>query len=53
MLSGKDLPRHNEAKIDKARVDQGIWVFPHQFDEYGDFITNGPGERVVRSSFTI
>ena len=50
MLSGKDLPRHGQMTIDKARVDHKIWEFPQQFDIDGEFLTNGPDTEYVRSN---
>ena len=38
MLSGKDLGNG----IQNARVDRRVWDFPVQFDEAGNFMTDGP-----------
>ena len=45
-LTGKDMTE----RVDCARVDKDIWMFPRQFDASGRFITNGPGTRVIEDS---
>ena len=45
-LTGKDMTE----RVDCARIDKDIWIFPVQFDPSGNFLTNGPNATQTKDS---